>query len=400
MRLVAMDGMRGLFALWVVLIHAPFLSSIYNTPFVMYPAPMLTIFFVFSGFVVAMMYGESIQDGSGVARFLLKRLGRLWPLHLAMLLFLLLFVMLRLVVVQATGMEVSHAPFTEGTNIPAFFENIFFVQSWGWDKPMTWNYPAWTISTEIAAYLVLCTICLLVRAAGARIALGIVCAVIAGIVYYYQADQWTRIGELASVPRAIMEFFMGFTVFFIARRFPYKSFWIGSILEVGTLVATIGGSFLRLDGFWLLLISFAFMLMVYAFANQRGIISHLVKAKPLVWLGDISYSIYLTHVPIIFVTCAVVAVAARQVGVELWVMTETIAGPREVMDFGGMWVMNGMLVALVVTVIAVSAVTHRFIEQPCRAWVARLADKHFGKRAGAPIAAQGAQLSPSQPKVS
>jgi len=381
MRLLAMDGLRGIFALWVVLVHAPFLSSIFQTPFVLHPAPMLTVFFVFSGFVVAMMYGESIKDTNGVARFLLKRLGRLWPLHMAMLLYLLLFESVRALAVNYAGIAATHAPFTDGTNIPAFFENIFFVQSWGWDKPMTWNFPAWTISTEIAAYITLCTICLIVRGVGLRIALGLLCAVIAGSIYYVQAEGWTRIGELASVPRAIMEFFLGFTVFFIARRFPFKSFWLGSVLEVGTFAFTITVSFMRLDGFWMLATSLAFALMGYAFANEQGVISRYARAKPLVRLGDISYSIYLTHVPIIYTLGAFVAVAARMLGMDLWVTVDTMVGPRQVMDFGGgVWLMNLMLVALVAVVICVSMMTHRYIEAPCRVWFAKLADRHFGKQ--------------------
>lgn len=380
MRYAAMDGLRGLFALWVVLVHAPFLSSIFHTPFVQYPAPMLTVFFVFSGFVVALMYGAGIQDGRGAARFLIKRLGRLWPLHMALLLYLLLFETARWLAVEYGGIDAAHEPFTEGTTVSAFVENVFFVQSWGWDKPMTWNFPAWTISTEIAAYLVLCAICLLVSSVGARIALGLVCAVVAGVFYYFQADQWTRVGELASVPRAIMEFFMGFTVYFLSQRFPFKGFWLGSILEVGAFAAAVTISFLRLDGFWMLGTGLAFSIFGYALASEQGIISRYARAKPLVWLGEISYSIYLTHVPIIYTLGAVVALAARYFGTEFWVTVDTMTGPREVMDLGGVYVMNAMLVGLVVVVIAASALTHRYIEQPARVWFARLADARFGKQ--------------------
>lgn len=380
MRYAAMDGLRGLFALWVVLVHAPFLSSIFHTPFVLHPAPMLTVFFVFSGFVVALMYGESIQDGRDAARFLIKRLGRLWPLHAAMLAFLLAFETLRWLAVRHLGVDAAHEPFTDGTNLPAFVENVFFIQAWGWDKPMTWNFPAWTISTEIGAYLVLCAICMLVKTVGSRIALGLVASAIAGFVYYLQADGWTRIGELASVPRAVMEFFFGFTVYFIARRFPFKGFWIGSILEVGSFAGAVAISFARLDGLWLLATGFCFALMGYALACEQGVVSRYARAKVLVWLGDISYSIYLTHVPVIYVIGAVVAVAARYFETDLWTTVDTMVGPREVMDFGGVEVMNAMLALLVVIVVGVSALTNRWIEKPARVWFARFADARFGKR--------------------
>lgn len=42
-------------------------------------------FFVLSGFVIASTYQERIAGGFSVWRFMLLRLGRLYPLHIAVL---------------------------------------------------------------------------------------------------------------------------------------------------------------------------------------------------------------------------------------------------------------------------------------------------------------------------
>ena len=90
-RFLALDSLRGLLALFVVLFHLPVDSHVRDLPLVMHGYLFVDYFFVLSGFVIAHSYGSRIEDGRQGRDFLIKRVARVWPLHAVMLgLFVLL----------------------------------------------------------------------------------------------------------------------------------------------------------------------------------------------------------------------------------------------------------------------------------------------------------------------
>ncbi len=85
-RFEALDGWRGVCACLVVLFHVHGYSPIYSWSLVRNSYLFVDFFFVLSGFVISWNYGARLDSWSGVKRFLVLRLGRVYPLHVFMLL--------------------------------------------------------------------------------------------------------------------------------------------------------------------------------------------------------------------------------------------------------------------------------------------------------------------------
>ena len=102
-------------------------------------------FFLLSGFVIWLTWHDRLRAGgvAAIPHFLHKRIARIWPLHLTML-------------AAAAALALSLA--ATGRSDPAFPAaelplHLLLVQNWGLTGALSWNDPAWSISCEVAAYL-------------------------------------------------------------------------------------------------------------------------------------------------------------------------------------------------------------------------------------------------------
>jgi peptidoglycan/LPS O-acetylase OafA/YrhL len=80
-RLEALDGLRGIAALAVVLWHVHLHALIDVKPFATHAYLAVDLFFMISGFILAHAYGERLERGHGLSVFLRARLVRLYPLY-------------------------------------------------------------------------------------------------------------------------------------------------------------------------------------------------------------------------------------------------------------------------------------------------------------------------------
>ena len=84
-RYVALDSWRGIAACLVALYHFDAVSHVWGLPLLRHAWLFVDLFFVLSGFVIAANYQQRLLAGYGAGRFILLRLGRLYPLHFVML---------------------------------------------------------------------------------------------------------------------------------------------------------------------------------------------------------------------------------------------------------------------------------------------------------------------------
>ena len=104
------------------------------------------LFFILSGFVLALNYAESFRRSlAGATDFYRLRFGRIYPLHFVMLMLFLLNP-LAVALFSASGD-------TSAYGWDYFVLSLFLVQNWGFSTELAWNDPAWSISTEVFAYL-------------------------------------------------------------------------------------------------------------------------------------------------------------------------------------------------------------------------------------------------------
>lgn len=114
-----------------------------------------------------------------------------------------------------------------------------------------------------------------------------------------------------------------------------------------------------------------FAAIVLVFARQGGAVSRILTRRPFLFLGTVSYSIYMTHY----------FIARRAVE---WVGFAKAQGIGFVDSLGSdRWAGDVALVCYLAIVIAASAATYRLIEAPCRDWVRRLAQRPSAARAAA-----------------
>src|SRR6478609_4625992 len=131
--ITALTSLRGVAAMAVLLFHlrhefGPAIDPDRFTHFLERSYLFVDFFFVLSGFVIALSYGHIFSRAIAkrdYGNFLVKRLARIYPLHIVMLFGFVLSEVAKYAI--ATN---ANPPFSLNT-IPALIANIFLVQSWG-----------------------------------------------------------------------------------------------------------------------------------------------------------------------------------------------------------------------------------------------------------------------------
>ena len=156
----AMTAIRGLAAWWIVLHHFRFeiIPVTGPTPLRFLDLGYISVdlFFQLSGFLILINYGERFAAFSWreYVRFIALRIGRIYPLHAFMLMIYLINPIAILLFSASGEVGAQYSPID-------FVFNLFLIQNWGFTRELSWNYPAWSISTEFAAYLLFPVIVLL-----------------------------------------------------------------------------------------------------------------------------------------------------------------------------------------------------------------------------------------------
>tara|TARA_R110002020_G_scaffold255539_2_gene469300 strand:- start:184 stop:1263 length:1080 start_codon:yes stop_codon:yes gene_type:complete len=110
--------------------------------------PLLDMFFIMSGFLIFEHYGRMENTGENYLGFLIKRLSRLYPLHLITLSFFVAFALLvHMGLLDSQGADTRY-------DLRALPANLLLIQAWGVDSELTFNYVSWSLSGEWFAYLI------------------------------------------------------------------------------------------------------------------------------------------------------------------------------------------------------------------------------------------------------
>lgn len=286
-----LDGLtaaRGIAAWFVVLYHirasAPWLPhGVMAAAHKGYLA--VDFFFLLSGFVIWLSArGDFASRGLAAApAFLRRRMARIYPLYAVMLALTVAFAAL----LHTTGRDADNYPWTE---LPL---HIFMLQNWGFTDALSWNHPAWSISTELSAYLLFPLIALAPLARAPRWTLLIGIAMLIGAMAAALHDMgFNTLGQ--NIPhtgliRCLAEFTTGALLCALWQKgsdIPTRLALLGT-----ALVATIGWLLNAANELW------AFPLIAACFIYALAEFSRSGRAiwRPLVFLGEISYATYLSH---------------------------------------------------------------------------------------------------------
>ncbi|UFH54478.1 acyltransferase [Spirosoma sp. KNUC1025] len=304
-RFQVLDIFRGIFASIVALFHLSGFSNtpILNNPFLENSDMFVDFFFVLSGFVIVYNY-ESIANVDQFKLFLQKRLLRIYPLHLLML---LLFVLMEVskhfasAYIQVNRLENEH------NNIYSFFTSLFLLNSVKlFDvKDVSWNIPSWSISAEMICYVVFGLTLLglshynMQRKKSTIFSLIVLIAIslLIIITHTFQVNFSYDYGFL----RGIIGFFSGALCYFAFNTY-YNSvkqvkdslfdFFETGILAIICIMMYYGAILKDIS----LVYEIAFFIAIFIFSFEKGILSRLLKKSTFLKnVGTYSYSIYMTH---------------------------------------------------------------------------------------------------------
>lgn len=344
-RFLALDSWRGLCALLVALFHFPILGEIRSIGLVSHAYLFVDFFFVLSGFVIGRRYEQTMPaEGLG---FLIRRIGRIWPLHIA-----ILAGFVAISIVQSDlGSDERHS-------VMAIFTNLAMVHGLGMHTDLTWNGPSWSISVEFLLYLMFAALSLSPHRT--VIYVGLICGSLLILT------QWAPSGMASTYDFGLFRGLAGFFTGVLLARGQVRSY--GPRAEpvmVGVILLFVMADTMQF------LSPLVFGAAVCVFAGSSGPVSRMLCTRPMLLLGQWSYSVYMVHAAVI----AVIFMAAKPLGL-------TRTGPHTLISN----VPTELAVAAgyLVVVITVSALTYTLIEVPSRNWFNKLAKTAAGQPARAP----------------
>ncbi len=295
----ALTGIRGVAACWVVLYH--YFKDVHGLsvfrPIIARGYIGVDLFFVLSGYVMALNYGHVFRSGfttRDYLTFLGKRLGRIYPLYIAV------------TIVVAPLVVAGLIDQREISDVDAV-RNVFLVQGW-FSAGGSIVHPAWSISVELAAYLAFPVLVALVLegqryremlAVATALAVLLVLSVMSTpALYEIVRGHSFRNGPLDvwSGPYSLLRCFAGFALGMVAFRLSTR---VGAALRAQTAdaVAVIALAMLFLPSDDVAVV-IAFFALTLALTRAGSWVGAFLSSTAIYWLGEISYSIYLVHDPL------------------------------------------------------------------------------------------------------
>ena len=357
----ALDGFRGLLALFVAVYHTIWFSNINSLAFFNNGAVIIDLFFALSGFLMFRIYDGKLHNGTQAKDFMKRRFARLYPLHFFMLMIFVAFAVLRLVA-HKVGIASHEAgeilPFTPGAQEGwgSLFSHLTLTHAMAVNDSLTFNPPAWTISAEFFTYFVFVALMLWARPKKHIhfIGLGVCVAVI-----YVLLSQLKPTMDI-TYDYAFFRCVAGFSTGVIAARLfaALKPKADGLKADNRTLPLTLMEALILVSstlfviycgGKMQFLVAPLLLVFMVVFAFDGGLFSRFMGAKPFRYLAKISYSTYMTHV--------IISIAFSIFGSKI--LVKVIPDWNE-----SVWAGDALILVYLAAVIVFSHFTYHFVEVP------------------------------------
>ena len=269
------------------------------------------LFFVLSGFILMRTHGAEFErPGAGtLKRFAIARFFRVYPLNLVVLLLIAALV--------AADRNFAHWYAADGYHNlrpPAFVRTALLATRWFLPGDGEWNQPVWSLSVEVLGYLAFPVIAwglmrLKSTPALALVALASLAALLA-VQVFRNVALTNDIGQVGAFTRMIFCFFAGAAASRAAALAP--GFRGAPAAEIVAVVGLVASCF---SPFGLPLRPLLFTVLIFALSYRQGPVDRALSTRAAVFLGRISFPLYLVHVMLLLAVCHDFAGAA--VGVRI-----------------------------------------------------------------------------------
>jgi peptidoglycan/LPS O-acetylase OafA/YrhL len=247
------------------------------------------LFFIISGIVIAMMYDRRIVDVGSYVLFVRRRIARLYPLHIATLLF---YVAIGVLVWNGKLSPINPEKYNAGEIVP----NLLMVHAWSPFGQISFNYVSWSISAEFLVYLCFPLLLWLVGS-GCKRGLAACAVLLAGAILVADATLSVDLTDLdwrLGAVRAVPSFSFGVWLWLYRDRLvghPYTRFTAiaFAVSSAGLLACLV---FFPSNYVMLALV---YLVVASAFLCDLGGRWTLAAWKPLSSRGYLTYSVYMLH---------------------------------------------------------------------------------------------------------
>jgi peptidoglycan/LPS O-acetylase OafA/YrhL len=320
------------------------------------------LFFILSGFVLTWNYLDRMGETwstRATLHFLWLRLARVWPVYLVTLHLAAAWIIFTLYV----GHEPSKV--ADQLNAVSYVRQLFLVQLWfqPFFDGSSWDGPAWSISAEWLAYLLFGGLVLVIfRVTRATRARGLLWLAVAASLpptllllatgQFYTPWSW--------LPRIVMQFTAGALACAAVRRLQlsdrarhgagYLSVVLGAAI-VGILYVLDAHPWAKVydsSG----LVDALFVPLVVTLAIGIGTLPSLLSTRVMVYLGHISFSLYMVH--------ELVHTAWNWVTAQF----EIVLTPS--------WSAKLIVVGVFAVAVVGAALLYHLVEEPARIWMRRM----------------------------
>jgi len=333
----ALTTLRFFAAAWVVLFTAwPHLDAGFTLIAVTKGYLGVETFFVLSGFILSHVYLQTVgEKGFSYKGFLWARVARVYPLHL-----LTLGAMVTLGIgAGLVGMAVDPS-LSDWRALPA---HLTMTHAWGLAPSAAFNHPSWSISAEWFAYLTFPVFAWVAWRARERPASAVLAAATGGLVIYAAFERLAgfplteatfRWGALRIAPC----FALGCALYLAHRRGPLAhAGWVAAAFAL----LTVALASLRAWDPLVVLCAGGTILGMAGMDNDRA---GFLSSRVGVYLGEISYSIYMV--------CAPVLLLATNLG------ERVLGGDGRFHVF--VWL------AMIAAIVVAASLTYHLVERPAR----------------------------------
>ena len=302
--ITTLTPLRGIAALLVVVFHSNLMLMPFSSQGVDFLSGWLWVdfFFVLSGFIIFYVYGESFKQSITAAaywKYIKARFARVYPLHF----FTLIWCLVCAVVIlhYANGV---HPFFDDMLNPRTALPSLLLIQSMGIFQATPLNTPSWSLSTEWWTYMIfplLVPLFTRFKDSGKILMLLLIIGFFLIVKYVLAPTSGgpptVNVTSDFGFFRCLAGFLAGMLLFriyeeAIAYNF-FKRSWVFVVLFVGTCIAMVAGV---QD----ILIIALFPFIILAAAHNTTSVKKVLDTPILQRLGDWSFSIYMVHVPIMY----------------------------------------------------------------------------------------------------
>ncbi|MDZ7959047.1 MAG: acyltransferase [Aulosira sp. DedQUE10] len=315
-------------------------------------------FFILSGFIMSHVYIRDFAakvSSNNYRSYLLSRFARIYPLHIFIL---FLFIGLEILKIFL----LNHSAFTGKFHLTALFANIFLLQAfdlncspWFWCNTY-WNEPAWSISVEFIIYCVFPFLLFFLLKNTQKNDLIIYVYTLFSLlllVTFTRGNLDSIIG-IPSIARCGLECVLGIITYKVYRQSNYKKYFNVNLLAIIaiTWIIVIMHNYwhnLRSLHNWLVLPAFSLLILAVS-VNNNSVISKILNSRLMLYLGTISYSIYMVHWLI------------QELLKLFWIYKYNDAFGKGFTEYEALVSLGGFLIITLL----VASLTYRFVEVPMR----------------------------------